>query len=103
MIAMRNEAEEKELARGVRPDSRDRVSLGTAISDLNDATFDVYRDSRGRIILEPKVSVPASEAWLFKNREAAASVQRGLAQLASGKSGVARSVAKYATDDDDQI
>ena len=93
--------EERELvARDVRPDSRSRISLGAALKDLGDASFNVYLDRRGRIILEPQVSIPASEAWLFRNKAARESVGRGLSQLASGESKVIGSFAEYADDDE---
>lgn len=97
---MGHRTEERELiARNVRPDNRRRVSLGAALQDLDDASFDVYRDKRGRIILEPKVSVPASEAWLFRNKGALASVARGLEQVANGEAKVIGSFAAYADDE----
>ncbi len=74
------------VARDVRPDSRKRVSLGSALDDLEkDASFTIYKDSSGRIILEPHVSVPMAEAWLFRNKTARESVARGLKQIASAK------------------
>jgi hypothetical protein len=88
------------VARDVRPDSRHRISLGAALADLEDVTFDVYRDRRGRIILEPQISIPASEAWLFRNKAARDSVARGLSQLAADTSEVIGSFAEYAIDDE---
>lgn len=100
MIAMSHHTEEKELvARGVRPDSKKRVSLGAALKDLNDASFNIYRDQWGCIILEPQVSIPASEAWLYRNKLARKSVERGLNDLAAGKVKSFGSFAKYAGDD----
>lgn len=86
------------VARDVRPDSRKRIALGRALDDLGDASFNVYRDEEGRIILEPHVSIPASEAWLFRNRKALDSVRRGLAEAADGKSEPAGSFARFADD-----
>lgn len=101
LTAMSHRTEERELvARDVRPDSRNRISLGAALENLGDASFNVYRDRRGRIILEPQVSVPAAEAWLFRNKRAQESVARGLSQLASGKAKVIGSFAEYANDDE---
>jgi hypothetical protein len=95
---MRPPAEERELiARDVRPDSRKRVTLGAALKDLDDASFNVYRDRRGRIILEPQVSIPASEAWLFRNKRALESVARGLEQIKESR--VIGSFAEYADDE----
>ncbi len=86
------------LARDIRPDSRNRVSLGRALDNLGDASFDVYRDEKGRIILDPRVSIPASEAWLFRNKKAIDSVRRGLSDAAEGKARSLGSFAAYAED-----
>jgi hypothetical protein len=88
------------VARNVRPDAKRRVTLGKALEDLPDISgFDIYRDELGRIILDPQVNVPASEAWLYRNAKALASVQRGLREAAAGKAKRAGSFARYADDD----
>jgi hypothetical protein len=96
------QSDERELvARNVRPDSRHRVSLGAAVADLDDnASFNIYRDTAGRIILEPQVSIPAAEAWLFKNKRALELVRRGLADAAAGDVRDLGSFAQYADDDE---
>lgn len=88
------------VARDVRPDSRKRVALGRALDDLGDASFNVYRDDEGRIILDPHVSIPASEAWLFRNRKSRDSVRQGLEDAAAGKSESIGSFARFADDDE---
>ena len=88
------------VARDVRPDSRRRVALGRALDDLGDASFDVYKDERGRIILDPRISIPASEAWLFRNRKALESVRRGLRDAEEGKTKTLGSFAEYADDEE---
>lgn len=96
----RSRVDEKQLvARDVRPDSRKRVSLGAALDEWDDDTsFHVYRDRKGRIILEPQVSVPAAEVWLFRNKPASESLARGLKQIGSAK--VIGSFASHAEDDE---
>lgn len=88
------------LARDVRPDSRKRVALGRALDDIGDASFNVYKDAEGRIILEPHISIPASEAWLFRNKKAIDSVRRGLEEAEAGKAKRGGSFAKFADDDE---
>lgn len=88
------------VARDVRPDRRNRLALGRALKDLEDATFNVYQDEQGRIVLDPQVSIPASEAWLYRNPKALASVRRGLAEAAAGKTKSLGSFARYADDDE---
>jgi hypothetical protein len=97
---MSRRADQRQLvAQNVRPDSKNRVSLGSALADLDkDASFTIYKDAAGRIILEPHVSVPLAEAWLFRNKEARESVARGLGQIKSAKT--LGSFAKFAEDDE---
>ncbi len=89
------------VARDVRPDRRNRLALGKALKDFEDASFNVYQDERGRIVLDPQVSVPASEAWLYRNPKALASVRRGLADAAAGRTKSLGSFALYADEDDE--
>jgi hypothetical protein len=89
-------SERRLIARDVRPDSRRRIALGRALADLEDASFNIYRDEEGRIILDPQVSIPASEAWLFQNPKALDSVRRGLAEAADGKTTAIGSFAEFA-------
>lgn len=78
-------SEPRSLVRNVRPDARGRISLGRALDGLDkDVTFTIHRDCEGRIILDPQVSIPASEAWLLRNPKALAMVRRGLVEAAEG-------------------
>ena len=74
----------KDYARDVKPDAKKRVVLPTSLVKEN-VTYHVYSNSLGQIVLDPQVTIPASEAWLFQNKEAIASVRRGLADAAKGK------------------
>lgn len=60
-----------------RVDSKHRVTLGRTIPGQI-SSFKVYRNAHGQIILDPQVSIPAHEAWLFKNKRTAILVQQGL-------------------------
>jgi len=72
------------VAEGVRPDAKKRVVLsGTHVQ--NGISYHIYVNSLGQIMLDPQVTIPASEAWLFKNPKALSSVRRGLADAAKGK------------------
>jgi hypothetical protein len=89
------------VARDVRPDGRRRVALGKALDGVDDASFNVYQDESGRIVLDPQVSIPASEAWLYRNPKALASVRNGLADAAAGRTKSLGSFARYADEDDE--
>ncbi len=68
----------------VKPDSKKRVVLPTALVREN-VIYHVYHTRSGQIILDPQVTIPASEAWLFKNPEALKSVRRGISNVKHGK------------------
>ena len=68
----------------IKPDSKRRVVLPASLVS-EDVVYQVYSNAAGQILLDPQVLVPASEAWLFRNPEALASVKRGLADAAEGR------------------
>ena len=60
-----------------------------------DIRFDVYRNPEEQLILDPQVSIPASEAWLYRKPKALASVRQGLQDAAEGKVVSIGSFAEY--------
>jgi len=74
----------RRVATNVKPDNKKRIVISKAIIS-EDVTYHVYCNDIGQIILDPHVSVPVSEAWLFNNPEARESVKTGLKQAAEGK------------------
>jgi len=74
----------KDIAKNVKPDSKKRVVLPKSLVS-EDITYHIYSNSYGQIVLDPQVTIPASEVWLFKDPEAIASVRRGLSDAANGK------------------
>jgi hypothetical protein len=74
----------RKIAHGVKPDAKKRVVLsGTQIQE--GITYHIYSNKVGQIVLDPQVTIPASEAWLFKNPKALAAVRRGLSDAAEGR------------------
>lgn len=69
----------------VRPDPQHRVSLGKVKTPPNVTSYKVYTNSDGLIVLQPHVSIPANEAWLYKNKKAHSSVIRGIENAKAGK------------------
>jgi ABC-type nitrate/sulfonate/bicarbonate transport system substrate-binding protein len=101
---MAREGKEQErlvlIARDIRPDAKKRVTLGKAMTGLDeDVRFDMYLNESGQILLDPQVSIPASEAWLYRNPEAIDAVRRGLQEAAEGKAAPAGSFASYADEE----
>ena len=87
-------------AKTVRPDSKGRITLGKLAREYSGYTMKESAD--GTILLEPLVELPAREAWLFKNKEALASVEKGLKQSAERKTKSLGSFAQYAEEDDNE-
>ena len=67
-----------------RVDSKHRVSLGRAIP-REVRSFKVYQNAHGQVVLDPMVSLPAHEAWLFKNKRASRLVRQGLEDAKRGR------------------
>ena len=72
------------VAASVKPDTKKRVVLPKALVEEG-ITYHIYTNKFRQIVLDPQVTIPASELWLFNNPVALASVQRGLADAARGK------------------
>ncbi|HEX7474511.1 MAG TPA: hypothetical protein VF318_00990 [Dehalococcoidales bacterium] len=74
----------REIATDVKPDAKKRIILSKAgISE--GVTYHVYCNEIGQIILDPHISIPASEVWLYKDVEARDAVATGLKEAAEGK------------------
>jgi hypothetical protein len=73
----------EKIAEGVKPDAKKRVVLPGRVRE--GITYHIYENNIGQIILDPQVSIPASEAWLYKNPEVLESVRHGLKDLAEGR------------------
>ena len=80
----------------VRADEKRRVPLKRV--KRADKMYRVYENSLGQIILDPVVTIPASEAWLYQDKSALASVRKGLKESGEGKVVKLPSVARHADD-----
>jgi hypothetical protein len=72
------------IGANVKPDSKKRIVLSRAVMEEG-VTYHIYCNEIGQLILDPQISVPASEAWLYKNSEARQAVAVGLEEAATGK------------------
>ncbi len=77
----------------LRVDSKNRITIHKLL--LNEYVRSVQASvlENGDILLKPMVEIPASEKWLYDNKEALKSVKRGLIQKETKDLG---SFAKYA-------
>ena len=84
MINLIRDTDFKRVAEGVKPDSKKRIVLPKNVRQEG-IIYHIYSNSFGQIILDPQVTIPASEVWLFNNPDALGSVQRGLSDAAQGR------------------
>lgn len=75
----------------VESDDRGRIGLSKAIKavlerlNISPTAYDVYVDAEGRILLDPRVSIPAREAWLWRNETAKEQLRAGMQDAAEGR------------------
>ncbi len=84
MVPIIKDKDLKRVGNSVKPDSKRRIVLPVnPIPD--DITYHVYINTIGQIVLDPQVTIPASEAWLFNNPDILKSARQGLADIAEGR------------------
>jgi hypothetical protein len=87
-----------DIAKGVKPDAKKRVLLPKALVTEN-TTYHIYANALGQIILDPQVTIPASEAWIFTDKKALAMIDRGMMESADSKTKKLGSFAKHVNND----
>ncbi len=81
-----------------RLDAKHRLTLGKIVGN-HVTSVRVYRNGHGQLVLDPMISVPAHEAWLFKNKRALALLRRGTEDAKHGRLVKAKEdYSKYAKD-----
>lgn len=85
------------IADSVKPDAKRRVYLPKVLL-REGVSYHIYANSLGQIVLDPQITISASEAWLFENKTALASVDQGMIESAKGKVINRGSFAKYTKD-----
>jgi hypothetical protein len=64
-------------------DERNRLTLGELMRGYKRVRL--YKNERGDILLQPVVEIPASELWLYQNRDAIESVLKGIKDASEDK------------------
>lgn len=78
----------------VRPDDKKRLLLKKV--KKAGKMYRIFENPLGQIILDPVVTIPRSEAWLYQNKEAIGSVRKGLKEAGEGKLRKRPSYARFA-------
>jgi hypothetical protein len=74
----------EKVIENVRPDEKKRLVL-KKVKIADGVSYHIYVNKQGQILLDPQVTIPASEAWLFNNPKALADIRQGLLESAQGK------------------
>jgi hypothetical protein len=85
------------IADSIKPDTKRRIYLPKALLKEG-ITYHMYTNNSGQIILDPQVTISASEVWLFENKTALASVGQGVIESANGQVIDRGSFAKHVKD-----
>lgn len=81
---------EKFIPVDTRPlDSKHRITLGGRLIKLITArmkidSYQVFVGKDGDILLRPAVSIPSSEAWIYRNHKVIDKIRKGLGEAAQG-------------------
>lgn len=78
----------------LKPDSKGRITLGKLAQGVSSYHVTVDKTTEN-ITLEPYSEVPLRERWLFHDKEAMASLKRGIKQVRAGNVVSLGSFAKY--------
>jgi len=92
-MVIKDQAWEK-IADNVRPDAKKRVVLHS-IQVKEGVSYHIYANSVGQIILDPQVTIPASELWVFENKDLLAAMDKSMAESVKGRLIDRGSFAKY--------
>jgi hypothetical protein len=87
------------LNKMLRPDSRGRITLGSLAGGVSGFVASITKEHK--ILLTPYEEIPARERWLYDNKEALASVMRGLEDSAAGRVSYLGSFEEYADEEID--
>ena len=98
MVILNKRNNMKRIPGIVKPDSRRRVVLPAETLSRQDIIFHIYTNDAGQIILDPQITIPASEAWLFEDKAALNSLDKSLQESDRGHLIDRGSFGKYARD-----
>ena len=74
----------KKIAENIKPDAKKRVVLPKPVVSEG-VLYNIYSNESGQIVLDPQVTIPASEAWIYENAEVLALIREGLDDAAAGR------------------
>ncbi len=92
MVTKVEKANFVEISKVVQPDAQRRITLPKRLVKEGSLFRMSYNSDNGQILLEPQVAIPASELWVFENKDILDSIDRGMTETTTVDRG---SFAKY--------
>lgn len=95
------EIKEEFISVDTRPlDSKHRITLGGRLyrllmSKMKIDSYKVFVGKGGDILLRPAVSIPSSEAWVYRNPEVIGKIRKGLEEAEEGKAEKVNDLEKF--------
>ena len=86
------------VAANVKPDYKKRRIVLPKGLVQEGITFHVYLNSFGQIVLDPQATIPASELWVFENKEILDSIDKSMVDSTKEQVINRGSFAKYVKD-----
>jgi hypothetical protein len=84
MVTILRDENLTKIADSIKPDTKRRVYLPKVVLKEG-ITYHMYTNNSGQIILDPQITISASEAWLFENKTVLASVDKGMIESKNGQ------------------
>lgn len=85
------------IRENVKLDTKRRVVLPSSLV-TKDTIYHIYCNRMGQIVLDPQVTIPASELWVFENKDILAAIDKSMTESADGQVVKRGSFAKYVKD-----
>jgi hypothetical protein len=86
------------IGKVIRPDGRRRISLPKSLVK-DGIAFQIWANGEGKILLEPQATIPASELWVFEDKNVLASLDKAMFESMNGQVVKRGSFAKYIKDE----
>ncbi len=86
------------VAESVKPDAKKRVVIPKAVFKAG-ITYHIYINRFGQIVLDPQVTIPAAELWVFQNKNVLASIDKGMKESSKRQTVERGSFAKNVKDE----
>lgn len=84
----------------VRVDAKNRIGIPKDGRMPAADSYQVFINKLGQIVLDPQISIPAAEVWLYRNPRSLRAVRKGLSEANAGALKKRGTFSRHAKDPD---